>query len=76
MPFWNQIILSSSGGGTVTLLSATGNVDGVNLLFSFSQEPSIIVSDGSSLVVNHGWTWSGGVATLQVPPQYYLFGIA
>lgn len=77
MPFWNQIIISSSGG-SVTLSSPTsGSVDGSTTAFGFSSKPTMIVSDGATYQENKGWTWNGVslTATMSVPPLYDIYSI-
>lgn len=76
-------ITINSTGGSFTLLAATGSVNGVNATFGFAQEPAIIVSDGAwyTQLDNNGgtqWTWNAGTmqATMVIPPQSSIFGVA
>lgn len=73
---------SSSGGGSGTLskLPATGTVDGVNQIFTFTKAPTIIVVDqgrnmqktSSDGTIN----WSGTTtATLTVAPTFDIWGL-
>lgn len=59
-------------------LSAMGSVNGTNLAFVFTQEPTFIVSDGAWYTVGKGWTWNSGIltATMSIPPNTDLYGIA
>ena len=71
MAFWTQIIIQTSGGGSITLYSPTsGLVNDTNKDFGFSSKPSIVVVNGSSYKENSGWSWNGGTltATLDFPP--------
>lgn len=81
-PATHRLLVSIVGGG-VTNLPATGAVNGVNTVFTFSQLPTYIVSDhawyqqtNSSGSTN--WTWVGGTltATMTIPPTEDIFGIA
>lgn len=72
--------IAVSGGG-FTELPATGTVDGTNAAFTFTQQPSYIVSDGAwyKKLDNNGntqWSWSAGTATMTIPPNSSIFGIA
>jgi FtsZ-interacting cell division protein YlmF len=58
----------------LTLLTATGTVDGTNADFTFTSKPTYIVSDGAWYVENTGWTWSSPTATMSVPPQSVIWG--
>lgn len=68
--------INNSGGGGFTRLTATGTVDGANTTFTFTQKPTYIVSDGAWYRENSGWTYSGSTATMSVPPQTDIFGVA
>lgn len=66
---------SSSGGG-FTELPATGTVDGNNTSFTFTQKPTYIVSDHAWYKENKGWTWAGSTATMTIPPNDDIYGVA
>lgn len=68
------LTITSSGG--FTELTATGTVNSVNTTFTFTQQPTYIISDGVMYKVNKGWTWSGTTATLTIPPNDNIWGIA
>lgn len=79
-PATGRVLISNSGGGGFTELPATGTVDGSNAVFTFTQQPTYIVSD-------HAWykatnksgstNWTGTTTvTMVVPPQEDIFGIA
>lgn len=62
-------------------LVATGTVNGMNTSFTFTQQPTYIVSDGviyKPLDSNGNTNWSFSVltATMTVPPQSAIWGIA
>jgi hypothetical protein len=64
-------------------LTATGVVNGINRQFTFTTEPTYIVSDGVwyKPLDNNGntqWSWSAGTltATMTIPPTSAIFGIA
>lgn len=77
-----DILITASGGGGFTFLPATGAVNSVNPNFTFTQEPTYIVSDGAwyTRLDNNGaaqWTWDGvSTATMVVPPNGSIFGVA
>lgn len=66
---------SIPGGGAFTTLPATGVVNGVNTTFTFTQQPTYIVSDGAWYRVNNGWTWSVLTATMSIPPNNDIYGV-
>lgn len=62
------------GGASATILTATETPNGVRTTFTFSSQPTELVTDGVSHLVNDGWTWSNPTATLTVPPQSTIYG--
>ena len=75
------LVSSSSGGGGFTELPATGAVNGTNAAFTFTQEPTYIVSDGVwyKLLDNNSnvnWSWNAGTltATMTIPPSSAIWG--
>ena len=80
-PVTHRLYVDLAGGGGFTNLTATGNVDGTNVTFTFTQVPSYIVTDGVWLTPldNNGLTqWSnvGTTITMSVPPVNSIFGVA
>lgn len=69
----NPIINSTASGG-FTLLPATGTINGSNTTFTFTQQPTYIVSDGAWYRVNVGWTFAGLTATMIIPPNDDIWG--
>ena len=67
----------ASAGVSVTILSPTGSVNSSNVDFIFTQKPQFIISDGVTLRENTGWSWTAGTltATMDIPPNYDLFGV-
>lgn len=63
--------------GSSAELPATGTINSVNTAFTFTQQPTYIVSDGVWYKVNVGWTWNGGTltATMSVPPNDNIWGV-
>jgi hypothetical protein len=57
-------------------LTATGTVNGSNAAFTFTQEPSVIVSDGAIYPQGVGWSWNATTltATMTIPPSSFIFG--
>lgn len=75
-----RITVISQASGSV--LSATGTVNGTNTTFTFTTEPSYIVSDGvayrkTSKNNTVYWTWDSNTltATLTIPPTDEIFGV-
>lgn len=64
------------GGGGFTELDPTGAINGINAVFTFQQTPTYIISDGAWYKNGNGFTLSGLIATMNVPPSYFIFGIA
>ena len=82
-PTTGRLLVTATGGTGFTELAATGTVDGTNLAFTFTQQPSYIVVDGywmKALDNNGGtqWSWNAGTSTvtLIIPPTNAIFGIA
>lgn len=79
-PTTHRLLVDSTGGGGITELTATGTVNGVNAVFTFTQTPSYIVSDGAwykKLDNNGNVQWSGTTTvTMTIPPTSAIFGIA
>jgi hypothetical protein len=80
-PVTHRLLVDLPNAGVVNL-PATGSVNGVNTVFTFTKLPSYIVSDhawyaqtNSSGTTN--WTWVGGTltATMTIPPTEDIFGI-
>lgn len=55
------------GGGAISLETPTGTVDDSNMDFVFTEEPLLILFNGSIYPKNAGWTWAGSTATLFTP---------
>lgn len=75
-PTTHRLLVDLIGGSGFTLLPATGTVNGSNTSFTFTQQPTYIVSDHAWYRVNIGWTWNGGslTATMSVPPADDIWG--
>jgi hypothetical protein len=68
-------ISAVSGGGSET---PTGDVDGVNTVFTFTRAPKVIIVDqGRTFILNNGFTVDGTglVATVDVAPEFSIFSI-
>lgn len=72
----SDVEVNIPGGGGFTELVATGTINGINTAFTFIQQPTYIVMDGGWYKVNGGWTWSNPTATLSIPPQFSIYGVA
>jgi hypothetical protein len=73
-----KTINASGGTGGLTLLPATGAVNGTNAVFTFTAAPTYIVSDGVWYQAkdNNGITnWSGTTTvTMTIPPNSAIWG--
>lgn len=71
---WGELI------GTTTELVASGTIlpDGSQKVFSFTEKPVYIISDGAWYHENKGWTWNAGLlqATMTIGPTYQIYGEA
>lgn len=72
---------SSSGGGGFTRLPATGLVNSVNLVYTFTSAPTYIVADGIWLEKtdsngNIQWSIAGTTVTMINPPSTSIYGVA
>jgi hypothetical protein len=72
-PVTRRLLVDAS---SLNELTATGTVNGVNTQFTFTEEPTYIVSDGLWYKENAGWTWSAGTltATMSIPPSFSIWG--
>lgn len=69
-------INATGGSGAGTPEVPTGAVDGVNTVFVFTKVPAfIVVDEGRSMIENNGWTASGTTVTLDIAPNFSIFGI-
>lgn len=81
-PVTGALLVTGSIVGSFSqfVLAATGTVNGVNTIFTFTSAPYIIVSDGAwyTRLDNNGgtqWTIVGTTVTMLVPPVNSIFGI-
>ena len=77
-----QPVISSSGSASVILV-ATGTVNGLNASFTFTELPSVIVSDHAHYTQTNktgttNWTWNAGTltATMTIPPTEDIYGLS
>lgn len=76
-----QLITELASSGGFTELTATGDANGVNTVFTFTQVPSYIVADGVwyKPTAKNGtvfWTNVSTSVTMVNPPAYDIFGVA
>jgi hypothetical protein len=66
----NDITISASGAA-LSILTATGAINGINTDFTFISKPNIVIVNGASYQENNGWSWNGGTltATLDFAPD-------
>ena len=70
----------AGGGGGLTIIVFTGAVNGSNLSFTASTQPTYVVSDGvwyraTDANSNTQWSYAGGTITLSIaPPNYDIYG--
>lgn len=68
---WTPI---GSGSGSPTPTTPPESPTGSGTTFTFASDPKYIVSDGVTYFEGFGYTYSGGVATMTVPPSEYIRG--
>lgn len=70
-------VITGTAGGSLSILAATGAINGSNTAFTFVSKPTLVISDGISLRENNGWTWNAGLltATLSVAPTFDVYAI-
>ncbi len=73
----NKVISSTGGGISAPVDPTSGDIDGVNTVFTFAMKPTLIVNDDATYRENKGWTWDSGTltVTLSVPPTYDLYAL-
>jgi hypothetical protein len=61
--------IGSTGG--LSILTATGDINGVNTDFTFASKPNAVIVNGATYRENKGWAWTAGTltATLDFAPQ-------
>jgi DNA-binding beta-propeller fold protein YncE len=70
----------AGGGGGLTVITFTGAVNGSNLSFTTTSQPTYVVSDGiwyraTDANSNVQWSYSGGTVTLSIaPPNTDIYG--
>lgn len=73
-----RVLVDFGGAGGFTELTATGTVNGVNAVFSFTQTPTYVVSDHAvykSTNSSGSTNWSGTTTvTMTIPPTEDIFG--
>lgn len=83
-PITLRILVELSGGGSssfsASVLTATGVVNGLNTVFTFTSTPNYIVSDGAIYpkTDNNGviqWSIVGTTVTMVIPPSNIIFGL-
>lgn len=55
----------------------SGTIDGTNILFSFTEKPTLIVSDAVTYREDKGWSWDSGLLTvvMSIAPEYDIYGL-
>ena len=68
------------GGGGLSIIAFTGSVNGANLSFTTTSQPTYVVSDGvwyraTDANSNTQWSYAGGTVILSIaPPNYDIYG--
>ena len=63
----NDITISATGGGSLSVLTVTGTVDDTNTAFSVATEPTLVIVNGAayrSTGDSYTWTWVATVLTM------------
>lgn len=73
-------LLVDNAGSSITQLTATGAVNGVNAVFTFVSTPTFIVSDHlwyKTTNKNGSTNWTGTTTvTMTIPPTEDIFGVS
>jgi len=64
----NDITINATGGGTLAVLTATGDVDDTNKTFTFASEPVLVVVNGATYRDGAGCTITGTSVELDNAP--------
>lgn len=64
----NDVTITGSGGGSLSVLAATGTVDDSNTTFTFASTPTLVMVNGAAYRDGHGVTIVTTTATLDNPP--------
>ena len=74
---------TSGSGAASDILTAIGTVDGINASFTFTELPTVIVSDHAHYKQTNksgttNWTWNAGTltATMTIPPTEDIYGLS
>ena len=63
----NDVTISGSAGGSLSVLTATGAVSDANVTFTFASEPTLVIVNGAAYRHGAGVTISGTTVTLDNP---------
>lgn len=66
----NDVTIDASGGGSMTVLAATGTINDSNMSFDFASAPTLILINGIAYRSTGGaitWSYAGTTATLSQP---------
>jgi hypothetical protein len=82
-PITHRLLVDNAGSGghySDSVLTATGIVNGLNSVFSFTSAPNYIVSDGATYppLDNNGnvqWSIVEDTVTMTIPPSSILYGL-
>lgn len=72
----NATKVTIPGGGSTTVETPVGSVNGVNAVFTVSAQPLWVVSDGITIFDGAGYTYSALSITLDSPPTLYIRSIS
>jgi hypothetical protein len=74
-PISKRLLVAATGGGggyVAGVEPPVGTVDGSNTVFTVSNTPKYIISDGITLFENNGYTLAALTITMTVPPQEFI----
>ncbi len=64
-----------SSGGSTSVETPSGTVNGVNTSFTVSNEPAWIIVDGITYFAGAGYTYGAGTLTIDTPPVSFIRSI-
>jgi len=69
------VITQIDVGGSVTFVTPTGTVNGVNATFGVASSPKCVIGDGITYFLGLGYSYSAPNITMDVPPSQYIRAI-
>lgn len=65
-------VINATGGSSATPLTPTGTIDGSNLIFGTTGQPSSVIADGATFFEGVGYSYAANQITFVNPPTQYI----